>query len=336
MAGLFVSNFNPMSFHVEAFRDYEGLLVHIETNGGHVDPSPTGDHTIEVGDAEPRSMSDKRQLYSAKFIPVSVAGNKLLNLNHYLKHTQNHVTHEETEDMALLRYVIENHNSFGTGPSRTKFYADMHKIFKTRSENAIKHRIESVMLPNLRLYMIPEDSRKILEGLISKQKKPNLEFVNTETRRRVNPRSDKEEEMVPQIVVDGPTEETSRETEGAAPADTAEDYLKYHTLLLEATKREQGWIEESMNQRRKMKEMEEKMEAVVRDREDVKEEVERLRKERDELRKKNGNEAEERFEKERNELKQEILRIKTSRNREKDAAQKQIEEGRATVEQVEE
>lgn len=183
--------------------------------------------------------------------------------------------------------------------------------------------------------MIPEDSRKILEGLISKQKKPNLEFVNTETRRRVNPRSDKEEEMVPQIVVDGPTEETSRETEGAAPADTAEDYLKYHTLLLEATKREQGWIEESMNQQRKIKEMEEKMEAVVRDREDVKEEVDRLRKEDDELRKKNGNEAEERFEKERNELRQEILRIKTSRNREKDEAQKQIEEGRATVEQVE-
>lgn len=164
-------------------RDYEGLLVvHIETYGGHVDLSPTGDHTIEVSDAEPRSMSDKRQLYSAKFITESVAGNKLLNLNHYLcnlssnykktfdaneilrretawsqvahlKHTQNHVTYEETEDMALLRYVIENHKSFGTGPSRTKFYADMHKIFKTRSENAIKHRIESVMLPNLRLYL---------------------------------------------------------------------------------------------------------------------------------------------------------------------------------------
>ncbi|KAE8745247.1 hypothetical protein FOCC_FOCC008039 [Frankliniella occidentalis] len=157
----------------------------------------------------------------------------------------------------------------------------MHKIFKTRTEQALRYRIESILLPNIGHYNISDDSKKILEGIGTKHKQENLVFVNTERRRIKN-----QERVVPQIVV------TDSETEAEAEEDPL---IYYKRLLRDAAERERRWIQENLD-------LQEEMKAVVGYGEDLKEEVERLRRENEELREKNGKEEVERLRRENEEL----------------------------------
>ncbi|XP_052121448.1 uncharacterized protein LOC127749040 [Frankliniella occidentalis] len=138
---VFMCNLKAVSLYLGECRESADLGILVEANGGHAHPNPTGDNTIIMSDAQPRSLSKKRQIYSVQFITDSVAANKLRKLNDYLcnfsshykpifdvnailrrektwsevarlKHPLNREPYEEAEDVALLNYVAQNHKDY--------------------------------------------------------------------------------------------------------------------------------------------------------------------------------------------------------------------------------